>query len=42
LILTQNVFPSKEKQMSNFPTPGVYNIDVTHSSLSFVVRHLVV
>ena len=28
--------------MSNFPTPGVYNIDVTHSSLSFVVRHLVV
>lgn len=28
--------------MSNFPTPGVYTIDTTHSSLSFIVRHLVV
>ena len=28
--------------MSNFPTPGVYNIDTTHSSLSFIVRHLLV
>jgi len=28
--------------MSNFPAAGVYNIDATHSSLAFVVRHLVV
>jgi polyisoprenoid-binding protein YceI len=27
--------------MSNLPVPGVYNVDATHSSVSFVARHLV-
>ncbi len=26
--------------MSNLPTPGRYTIDPTHSSIDFVVRHL--
>jgi polyisoprenoid-binding protein YceI len=28
--------------MSNFPAPGVYTVDPTHSTLSFIARHLVV
>ena len=27
--------------MSNLPAPGVYNVDPVHSSVGFVVRHLV-
>ena len=27
--------------MSNLPAPGVYNVDVVHSSVSFIARHLV-
>ncbi|MBU6496119.1 MAG: YceI family protein, partial [Acidobacteria bacterium] len=28
--------------MSNFPAPGVYTVDVAHSRIGFVARHLVV
>lgn len=27
--------------MSNFPAPGVYNVDAVHSTIGFVARHLV-
>ena len=27
--------------MSNLPAPGVYSVDVVHSSVSFIARHLV-
>jgi polyisoprenoid-binding protein YceI len=27
--------------MSNFPAPGVYNIDAVHSNVGFIARHLV-
>ncbi|MGD0054326.1 MAG: YceI family protein [Acidimicrobiales bacterium] len=27
--------------MSNFPAPGVYNIDPVHSNVGFIARHLV-
>jgi polyisoprenoid-binding protein YceI len=27
--------------MSNLPAPGVYTVDVVHSSVSFIARHLV-
>jgi polyisoprenoid-binding protein YceI len=27
--------------MSNLPTPGIYNVDAVHSSVSFISRHLV-
>lgn len=31
-----------QTQESNLPTPGVWNIDPSHSSISFVARHMMV